>query len=209
MPRLVRYRALSANALSPLPLPRRHQSLAHLLKVAAYAALLLGLSSLLLARYRIEQTSMEPNFYPGQRVIVSQAGRAFGSWINGSAYAAPPVSAAMGLSRGQVVVFYETDDHSLPPLIKRLIGLPGDQVQIRGGEVFINNARLPEPYLSSATTECAAYCSLTLGVNEYFFMGDNRSVSRDSREFGPVHGDHVIGRVVMRFWPLDQVTFFL
>lgn len=209
MPRLIRYRTLSANALSPLPRPRRSQALTHVLRVVMYVALLLTFSSLLLARYRIEQTSMEPNFSPGQRVIVSQAGRAFGSWINGSAYAAPPSMAAMGLSRGQIVVFYERDDHSQPPLIKRLIGLPGDLVQIHDGEVFINSTRLAEPYLSNLKTTCATYCDLTLGAGEYFFLGDNRSVSRDSREFGPIYGDHVIGRVVVRFWPLDHLTIFL
>ncbi len=151
---------------------------------------------------------MEPNFHPGQRIIVSQAGRAYGSWLSGSAYAAHPSSAAaIGLQREQIVVFYETDDQSEPPLIKRLIGLPGDLVAIHDGGVFINNRRVPEPYLS-VPTDCSAYCSLTLGADEYYFLGDNRPVSHDSRQFGPVPGNRVIGRVVMRFWPLDQLTIF-
>jgi signal peptidase I len=151
---------------------------------------------------------MEPNFHAGQRIIVSQAGRTYGNWISGSVYAAHPgAAAAAGLQHGQIVVFYETDDQSQPPLIKRLIGLPGDQVAIHNGAVFINNVRLSEPYLS-VSTKCSAYCSLTLGADEYFFLGDNRPVSRDSRLFGPVPGDRVIGRVIVRFWPLDQLTFF-
>jgi len=180
-----------------------------MLKTTLSILILLAVSSTVLARYRIEQTSMEPNFHPGQRVVVSQAGRTFGSLLGGSAYAAhPEFTAAAGLQRGQIVIFYETDDLADLPLIKRLIGLPGDQVAIRDGAVYINNVRLSEPYLS-VSTDCSGYCDLTLGANEYYFMGDNRSVSRDSRLFGPIPGDHVIGRVVLRFWPLDQITLFL
>ncbi|MBX0330465.1 signal peptidase I [Oscillochloris sp. ZM17-4] len=209
MPRLTHRRSLSANALYPLPVRRPTHLLTHLLKAVIYALIILSISSTLIARYRIEQTSMEPNFYPGQRVLVSQAGRTLGGWISGSAYAADPgATAAAGLQRGQIVVFYETDDQRVPPLIKRLIGLPGDQVAIRDGGVFINDSRLPEPYLVG-TTECSLYCNVTLGANEYFFMGDNRPVSQDSRQFGPVLGDHVVGRVVLRFWPIDQLSLFL
>jgi signal peptidase I len=208
MPRITRRRTLSANTISPQPQPQSGRMLIDLLKMTLYAMILLIISSTLIARFEIEQTSMEPNFHPGQRIIVSQAERSYGSWINGSAYAAHPGSAAAaGLQRGQIVVFYETDDQSESPLIKRLIGLPGDQVAIHDGAVFVNNSRLSEPYLSVSTT-CLAYCFLTLGADEYFFLGDNRPVSRDSRQFGPVPGERVIGRVVVRFWPLDQLTFF-
>jgi signal peptidase I len=182
--------------------------LIELLKMTLYASILLIISSTLIARFEIEQTSMEPNFHPGQRVIVSQAGRTYGSWVNGSAYAAHPGSAAAaGLQRGQIVVFYETDDQSVPPLIKRLIGLPGDQVAFHDGAVSINGVRLSEPYLNGSTS-CAGYCAITVGADSYFFLGDNRSVSRDSRQFGLVPGNRVIGRVVARFWPIDQLTFF-
>jgi signal peptidase I len=207
MPRITRRRTLSANTISPQPQRHSGRILIDLLKMTLYALILLIISSTLIARFEIEQTSMEPNFHPGQRIIVSQAGRTYGSWINGLAYAAHPGSAAAGLQRGQIVVFYETDDQSISPLIKRLIGLPGDTVAIHDGAVFINSSRLSEPYLS-VSTNCSAYCSLTLGVDEYFFLGDNRPVSRDSRQFGPVPGERVIGRVVVRFWPLDQVAFF-
>jgi signal peptidase I len=176
--------------------------------MAIYALIMLTISATLVARYQIEQTSMEPTFYPGERVIVSQASRVLGSWINGSAYAAyPNATAALGLERGQIVIFYKGADRSELPLIKRLIALPGDTVEIHDGAVFINQLRLTESYLSVAT-DCTAYCNLTLGPNEYYFLGDNRPVSRDSREFGPVHGDNVVGRVILRFWPLSQLTFF-
>ncbi|NNJ12238.1 signal peptidase I [Chloroflexales bacterium ZM16-3] len=208
MPRLIRRRKISVNAIEPIQPQRPRRLLAEALRTAIYMLVLLMISSTLVARYRIEQTSMEPNIHPGQRVIVSQAGRTIGSWFNRSAYAAHSTSAAAaGLQHGQIVIFYETDDLSQSPLIKRLIGLPGDTVAIHDGATYINNVRIPEPYLS-VSTECSNYCNLTLDTNEYYFMGDNRSVSRDSRLFGPIPGDHVIGRVVLRFWPLDQMTLF-
>jgi signal peptidase I len=207
MPRLPRRLHLSVNTIGPRPQQQHNRLLVILLKTAIYALILLAISSTMLARYRIEQTSMEPNFHPGQRVVVSQAGRTFDSLLGGSAYAAHPEFTAAGLQRGQIVVFYETDNPADLPLIKRLIGLPGDQVSIHDGAVYINDVRMAEPYLA-VSTECADYCDLTLGANQYYFLGDNRSVSRDSRLFGPIPGDHIIGRVLLRFWPLDQITLF-
>jgi signal peptidase I len=207
MQHLTHRRRLSVNTIHPLP-QRPRRLLVDLLRVSIYALIILTLSSTILVRYEIEQTSMEPNFHPGQRVFVSQFGRTYGNLFGGSAYAAHPGStAANGLQRGQIVVFYRSEDQKDTPLIKRLIGMPGDHVAIHDGAVFINNTRLVEPYLST-TTDCSAHCNLTLGDDEYFFLGDNRAVSHDSRQLGPIPGEQVIGRVVMRFWPLNQFSFF-
>lgn len=210
MLRLSRRHRLSANTITTPPSPAPRHLLTDLLKIATYVLILLTIGSTLTARYTIEQTSMEPNFHPGQGVIVSQAERALGNWISGSAYAAHPESSPVAsIERGQIVIFYETDDWTQPPLIKRLIGMPGDQVEIRDGAVFVNTIQLPEPYLSVTTTACEAHCNVTLAANEYFFLGDNRPVSRDSRQFGAISGEQLVGRVVLRFWPLDQITLFL
>ncbi|MEI6778066.1 MAG: signal peptidase I [Chloroflexales bacterium] len=209
MPRITRRLTLSVNTIIPKPQRRSGRVLIDILKIMLFTLILLIFSTTLIARFEIEQTSMEPNFYPGQRIIVSQAERNYGSWLNGSAYAAHPgAAAAAGLQRGQIVVFYESDDQSEAPLIKRLIGVPGDRIAIHDGAVFVNRQRLSEPYIN-VFTDCSNYCALTLGADEYFFLGDNRPVSHDSRQFGPVPGNHVIGRVVARFWPLDQLTIFL
>jgi signal peptidase I len=92
------------------------------------------------------------------------------------------------------------------PLIKRLIGLPGDTLTIRDGGVYLNGAPLMEPYLSGETTSCTTYCGpLTLGPDEYFFLGDNRPVSRDSRAFGPIAAEQIVGQVILRYWPPARV----
>jgi signal peptidase I len=69
---------------------------------------------------------------------------------------------------------------------------------------------LEERYLKSVTTSCSTYCGpLTLGPDEYFFMGDNRPVSHDSRSFGPIPADQIVGRVILRYWPLNEFSMDL
>jgi signal peptidase I len=87
--------------------------------------------------------------------------------------------------------------------------VPGDTIEIRDGEVRVNGEPVIEPYVNGAT-RCSAYCGpLTLGPDEFFFMGDNRGVSRDSRAFGTIPADQIVGRVIVRFWPLDEVALYL
>ena len=88
---------------------------------------------------------------------------------------------------------------------KRVVGLPGERVEIRDGSLFIDGAHHPEPYLgglpANAGLDSAAW---TLGADEYFVMGDNRARSADSRRYGPIRADDVIGAVVARIWPLRR-----
>jgi signal peptidase I len=88
-----------------------------------------------------------------------------------------------------------------PLLIKRLIGLPGETVEMRNGHVFINGTELNESYTKE---ECRSNCAdrtWELGADEYFMMGDNRNNSRDSRVFGPVTKNRIIGEAIIRYWP--------
>ncbi|HEU5089549.1 MAG TPA: signal peptidase I, partial [Roseiflexaceae bacterium] len=111
--------------------------------------------------------------------------------------------------RGQIVVFYRDDEQHGEPLIKRVIGVPGDTISIQGGQVFVNGMLLDEPYVHGLLTDCSNVCgSVMLCADQYFVMGDNRTVSVDSREFGPISGSAIVGRVVARFWPLDSVALF-
>jgi signal peptidase I len=214
-----RYRQRSANDLvsaqearpSRAQLARQFQRmLADLFQTAAYALMIFVLISTFIGRFEIQQTSMEPTFRPGERVIVNQFGRVFATWMEPSVYAAQRGPAnSFGLDRGQVVVFYDSAAKNTVPLIKRLIGLPGDTLEIHDGTILVNGAVLDEAYLDSAYTSCTSVCGpLTLGADQYFLIGDNRTVSRDSRDFGPIPADQVIGRVVLRFWPLAAWELF-
>jgi signal peptidase I len=112
--------------------------------------------------------------------------------------------------RGEVIIFHPPDNPSVNYL-KRLIGLPGDEVEIKDNNVYVNGKKLDEPYLSPGTkTELVQPGSLKLTVkeNEYFVLGDNREHSRDSRELGPIPKANVVSRVWVRLFPLNDIKNF-
>lgn len=172
--------------------------------------LLFLIISSLLGRFEIHQNSMEPNFHEGQRVMVSRIGSLWSQMLVSTAHASTQEPAsALGLQHGQIIVFYESDNHEEDPLIKRVIGVPGDTISLSDGGVTVNGQPVSEPYVHGQLTSCNNYCEpITLGPDMYFVMGDNRAVSRDSRSFGPIHADQIIGRVVLRYWPLEQVELY-
>jgi signal peptidase I len=190
--------------------PRERSAFVDLLRTAAQALLLFVILSTLIGRFEIHQISMEPNFHEGQRVLVSKLDSIWSSLFVRTAHAAESRRASpFALKRGQVVVFFKTRERDEDALIKRVIGLPGDTIELRDGGVLINGAPLDETYLQGTQTSCANYCQpLALGPDQYFLMGDNRTNSLDSRSFGPIPAGQIVGRVVLRYWPLEQVEVY-
>ena len=144
----------------------------------------------------IQQQSMEPNFYSGDYVITSrQAYNIFGD-----------------PQRGDIIVFKSdlyTDEGEAKNLIKRIIGLPGDTVEIIEGEVYLNGEMLneesiKEPGLSGEME------AVTVPEGELFVMGDNRRVSQDSRSgaVGTISQNTIVGKVVVRVYPFSQFKVF-
>ncbi|MCS6826899.1 MAG: signal peptidase I [Caldilinea sp.] len=131
--------------------------------------------------------SMEPNLHPHQRLIVDKI----------SYRLHPP-------RRNDIVVIDLPHIDEL--LVKRIVALPGETVEIRQGVIYVNGEALAEPFPHDMTPFDMA--PITLGPLSYFVLGDNRSNSNDSRAFGPVTLDRILGRVWLRYWPLDQITFF-
>lgn len=145
-----------------------------------------ALVNLASVRFIVEGPSMQPNFHTGQVLVVSRLGYMLSD-----------------PKRGDIVVFNPPDvGPDEPPYIKRVIGLPGDTVEIYDRKVHVNGVELYEPYINEPCESSCQDKTWTLGPNEYFMMGDNRNHSRDSRAFPtPVTRDHIIGQAVVRYWP--------
>lgn len=118
------------------------------------------------------------------------------------------------INRYDIVVLYEPNkDDRL--LIKRVIGVPGDLLEIHQGFVFVNGVKLPEPYLKNLTQRGVENYILRNGSSRinitpefYFVMGDNRDNSYDSRNFGPVHEKNIQGKIICIFWPPSSFKIF-
>lgn len=136
--------------------------------------------------YRIESHSMEPNFYEGQFVLVNKLAYRIGS-----------------PSRGDVIVFrnpYNTDED----YIKRVIALPGDTIEIRNQDILINGVVQKEPYPQNMLLPNTYFGPVQVPPDHLFVMGDNRPNSRDSRSFGALPEDLVIGKTWVRVFPFSD-----
>jgi len=173
-------------ALLPRPRLRRSGMLREIIETLILIASIYALVNLTTVRYFVEGPSMEPTFVGGQFVMVSRL-----SYLLGSP------------ERGDIVIFNAPGaQENDPPLIKRVIGLPGETIEFRSQQLFINGVETAEPYINEACQigRCQDR-SWQLGPDQFFFMGDNRNNSRDSRYFGPVSIDRVIGTALIRYWP--------
>ncbi len=174
------------------------------LKVIIVAlAIILPIRYFVFQPFIVSGSSMEPNYSNGQYLIIDEISYRF----------TEP-------TRGEVLVLRYPNDHK-QFFIKRLIGMPGEKVQIDGGRVTIFNEENPdglvleEPYLPNQGLTYPHNPSLVGGKktillkdNEYFMMGDNRLASSDSRDWGPLKRDEVIGRVFIRALPLAEFEKF-
>ena len=155
----------------------------------------------LVQAYHIPSASMVPTLEEGDRVVVNRLSYQFGE-----------------VERGQVVVFKKPQGSSgQNDLIKRIIGLPGETIRFADNQVYVNGLRLEEPYLAeqdstrprltipgcAQTTPAPDTCVVPEGT--IFMMGDNRLGSSDSRVFGPIEIDSVVGRAFLRVWPLNNL----
>ena len=167
------------------------------LAVVAIAVALL-IQAFLVKPYRIPSRSMEDTLLVGDRVLADRI-----SWR----FSDP--------QRGDIVVFHPPG--AGPVLIKRIVGMPGDALSLRDGEVFVNGGRLAEPYVRRVDgrpepTEpfgtglpWALQQPYTVPAGSYFMMGDNRTDSGDSRDFGPIARGQLVGRAFARYWPLGRI----
>ena len=159
----------------------------------------------LVANFRILGTSMEPNFHTDQLVLVNKAAYFhidINSWLKLIPGVHPDGQNITwlfgGPKRGDVVIF-EPPDVVNEDYIKRVIGLPGDKVEVKNGKVYVNDVALDEPYIKEAPF--SPFPATVVPSGHLFVMGDNRNASRDSRSFGMLSIDLVVGKALMVYWP--------
>lgn len=162
--------------------------LREIVETVALFAVIFTLARMTIGNYAIIGRSMEPNYHESERLLVDRIAPRVG-W----------------LERGDVVIVESPSEKGIE-LIKRLIGVPGDVIELRDGRVVVNGTALEEPYLppgadSGPRSGAAAW---TLGEDQYFIMGDNRSFSQDSRMLGPVGSELIVGRALIVYWPFEN-----
>ncbi|MFL6008841.1 MAG: signal peptidase I [Rubrobacteraceae bacterium] len=106
--------------------------------------------------------------------------------------------------RGDIIVFKSVEGDG-QDLIKRVVGVPGDEIAVRGGTLFVNGEPQKEPYVNKKFPDRSFYAPTTVPKDHVFAMGDNRANSQDSRVFGPVPEQNIEGEAFLRFWPPDRI----
>jgi signal peptidase I len=136
---------------------------------------------------KVEGTSMMPSLEDQERIFV-----------NKFVYRLEPIE------RGDIVVFRYPRDPS-KSYIKRVIGMAGDHIRIDGGLVYVNDEALEEYYVPPVYTDSRSYPDTVVPPDCYFVLGDHRSMSNDSRDFGPVNQSFIYGKAVFGYWPMDKL----
>jgi signal peptidase I len=151
------------------------------LAIAAVASILI--ITFLYQPVRVEGTSMLPRLEDRDRLFINKFVYHF-----------------TAIDRGDVVVFHYPRDPE-KSYIKRIIALPGDRFRVDHGHVFVNGNLVPEPYVPTEYRDNRSVDEMTLLPDEYFVMGDHRSISSDSRDFGPVDRSLIYGKAIFVYWP--------
>ncbi len=136
---------------------------------------------------RVEGTSMQPNLADQERIFVNKF-----------------VYHLSDIQRSDVVVFWYPKDRS-KSFIKRVIGLPGEVVEVRQGVVYVDGEPLSERYLFSEYVDYYSYPPVKVGWGSYYVMGDHRNSSNDSRHWGCVPASSIFGKAIFRYWPVSKM----
>jgi signal peptidase I len=154
--------------------------------LAVGLGLILAVIIFLYQPVKVEGTSMAPLLSDQERIF-----------INKFVYRFEPIE------RGDVVVFWYPLDKS-KSFIKRVIGLPGETIELRGGRLFVNGKEQKEIYIPPSFMDGSSYGPISIPSENYFVMGDHRDSSNDSRVFGPVGRPYIYGKAVFAYWPVDH-----
>jgi len=180
-------------AAAPEPEPFSWRAILEIIQALALAVIISVFLNLFVVQVtEVRQRSMEPTLFQSNRVLVSK------------------VDYRLDHPRaGDIVVFNPTTDASIP-FVKRIVAVAGDRVELRDGQLFVNDA--PAKYAEARGVTAAQSPQVkypfTVPPDNFFALGDNREASSDSRSFGAQPYERIIGKVILRFWPFDRLRFF-
>lgn len=142
--------------------------------------------------HEVKGSSMEPSFSNNEYILTDKISYRFSK-----------------PKRGEVIIFKSPKNPDVD-FIKRIIGLPGEKIMIEKGRVFVNDEIISEPYINPPTnlfpgSKLSEGEEIVIPVDNYFVLGDNRSHSSDSRDFGPINRDSIIGKAFIRYWPISAL----
>jgi signal peptidase I len=208
--------------VSPRLLPRRTArttkkgaggSLIELVTIVAVAlGLALGIQAFLVKPFRIPSESMVPTLQIGQRVLVDRISKNFSNYERGDVLVFKPPEGAdensCGVQHSEASACpTPTEDRSDTNFIKRVVAVGGDRLKVLGGAVYINGKRQEEGFaqLDNSCDICNLPDEIRIPKGSYFMMGDNRGASADSRVWGPIPKDWVIGQAFATYWPPKKI----
>ena len=180
-----------------------------LIKTILYALILLGLLQILVKNFEVEGPSMEPALFQSERIFVNQLMyhridlenlSRFVPFFRSNGYSSPFGTP----NRGDIIIFEYPPDPS-KMFVKRVIGVPGDIIQIDNGVVYLNNEKLLEPYLTNSYSG-QSIGPITVENNTFFVLGDNRSESNDSRNGWLVPYENILGKAWILYWPINKLS---
>lgn len=171
---------------------KKKEILSWLLHIAIAVIVGFLIVTFIIQRTVVHQSSMEPTLIQGENLLVEKVGVRLGI-----------------LNRGDIVIIknlVETSDDAMKTLVKRVVAMEGEELEIKDGKVYVNGQALEEEYLHGDYTagENPAYTKLTIPEGHVYVLGDNRFVSKDSRTFGPVPLSKIEGRAILRIYPFSR-----
>lgn len=155
------------------------QKLKELIPYVIIIICVLLLRTFIITPVRVDGTSMNKNLADGDILLLYKLAK---------------------IDRYDIVVLDEEYDNEV--IIKRVIGLPGETVEIKNDKIYVDDEEIDDKYAYGETSD---YAKVILKDDEYFILGDNRLVSKDSRTFGPISKDSIKGQTIIRFWPINKI----
>lgn len=197
----------------PVDAPKRRTPvwLETLLTVTGALVLAFGIQALLVKPFKVPSASMLPTIKEGQRILANRIGERFGDPQDGQVVVFTPPAGAEQASQCQVphgpdqACLRATPEKLRKAYVKRVVGVPGDRLQIVHGHVIRNGEPVREPYARTCDDAACNLRPFTVPSGTYFMMGDNRGNSNDSRYWGPLPRENVIGRAFATYWPPKQI----